>query len=59
MSFPVFYLTKLMKRLSLNLEGERGFLRFLGRGWQPKLPSQGKYGKKSSSFYIKALFNIS
>jgi hypothetical protein len=30
MSFPVFYLTKLAKELSLNLEGKGGFEGFLG-----------------------------
>jgi hypothetical protein len=55
-------LTKLLKRLSLNAEGEREVLPLFELGWSQKLPSQGKYGKKISSFhifYIRALFNIS
>jgi len=52
MSFPIFYLTKLAKRLSLNVEGKGGVLPYSELGWSQKLPSPGKFGKKLLFLYF-------
>jgi hypothetical protein len=50
-TFDIFHLTKLMKRLSLNLEGEGEVLPFFDREWSQKLPPPAKCrGTETSSF---------
>jgi hypothetical protein len=44
-AFCIFRLTKLLKKLSLNLEGEGEVLNCFNLGWIQELPSQGNCGQ--------------
>jgi hypothetical protein len=61
-AFGIFYLTKLAKVLSLNLEGEGEFLPCSESGWSQKTAILRKVRQKNFFFYIfyiRAFLNIS